>query len=223
MRILGSTIGKGFMIFDWDVKIKSKDYGVENSKQGEISISLVFALLCTLVVLNLIFFLVFFPGWDLGWISIAIFFFCDLFFCLNVAVLLLLFRFVDLEGTQWHACEHKTINLLRSDKKVSLENLKKAKRVHWDCGTGFSSLLFVVSLGVLLLLKNGLLTWLWQEQIAPWYILPFLWGLIGLSFGPSLLLQYFFTTAEPTEEQLQEALDVAKRFVGAKSLVLVKD
>lgn len=215
MHICGNCRGRGFVIFDWDVKIKSKNYGIGETG-NEPGKKIYIILLCALVVLNLVLFLVFFPGWNLGWSSVVVFFFCDFIFCLAVGLLLFLFRFVDLEGAQWHACEHKVVNLIKSGKKVNLENLKRAKRVHWDCGTWIISMLFVGSLGTLILLKNGLLTWLWQEQYAPWYILPLAWGLIGLAYAPSLPLQYFFTTAEPTEAQLKESLEVVRKFVALK-------
>lgn len=125
--------------------------------------------------------------------------------------LLFFSEFVGKDLVEYHACEHKVIALL-SDGKLELiiENLKKMPRVTSACGTMILAPVGILPSGICL--HNAVIGWLWRFQ-AP---LPVIFGeillfIILMVISP-FLIQFFCTTAEPSREKLEEALEVAKEF-----------
>lgn len=138
-------------------------------------------------------------------------------FCLSMILLVILDLciygafacFLDKEFRRWHACEHKVIHLINKTPDLTLENLRKMKRLHGNCGSLLFALITLTLLGeyLLLTLTGGIINYLWDIVC-----IVCLAGFLSF-FGLGLLSQYLLFTAEPTEEQLKEALRVAKEFV----------
>ena len=100
---------------------------------------------------------------------------------------------------EYHACEHKVIHLIICGSEITLSNLARMPRTAFACGTttpvGLSWIIFTIAIGIL---------------FPSWYMV------LGFIICPFLCLflswfvQFFFTTAEPSEERLEESLAVAK-------------
>lgn len=106
---------------------------------------------------------------------------------------------------EYHACEHMANSLLR-DKKLepTLDNLRRMPRVTIWCGSAIIGFLAVASILtslklILFLVLPGL-----DAVIAPISIL--------MMFIIPLALQFFFATAKPSEEKLEETMEVIKEF-----------
>lgn len=127
-----------------------------------------------------------------------------------ILVVLATEQFFFKKTNQWHACEHKAVNMLLYCDEVTMENLKKESRHHSDCGTtdceyrfGPAIFLFFCSFHYLVNFDNARLVFL--------LYLIILWSLFTATRGGfAFFLQYCFMTRKPTEEQLKETLRVAK-------------
>lgn len=53
---------------------------------------------------------------------------------ITVATILAIFLYYVCELTQWHATEHKLINVLEKQEILTIESLKKASKKHPKCG-----------------------------------------------------------------------------------------
>lgn len=104
--------------------------------------------------------------------------------------------------SQWHGCEHKLLGLYIKDIPRNKANLKKSRRQRWHCGTKAvtSTLIFGIILFVSIFIP-----------MHP--VLLIAWLFAGLYLAPlfSILFQTYLNTAEPTEEQLCEALVLATK------------
>lgn len=135
-------------------------------------------------------------------------------FCFLLHYLLYSF-FLDSTSKQWHGCEHMAADLIRSRKEINLENLRKAKRVNFRCGTTTVLCqilpLFIILLLLMLLINNEMIS---AELFCLGSITFHVPGVLGVSY----LLQKFVVTARPTEEQLKDALDVAETYTEFRGL-----
>ncbi len=146
--------------------------------------------------------------------SLIMFFQC---FALAIFVylflIILLHRFLASNETlQWHSCEHKTIALLKKKLPLTMENLRKVSRLNYFCGTTHFTL-------ECLLLPFVVFGPSFYQFSCTLFDFPFnlyfifvLFMMIML-FYPyfSCVVQYFFTTAEPSGEQLKEGLRLTNR------------
>lgn len=113
---------------------------------------------------------------------------------------------------QWHACEHKVIRLFEKKLELNLKNLKKMRRVHLRCGDSPVGEYLFEKVIVIFIFVAAYLVSLYFMRLDFSFglaligivavILIIIWGLIA----------YVFTTAKPTEKQLEETLRVAKEF-----------
>lgn len=130
---------------------------------------------------------------------------------------------------EWHACEHKAINLLRSSASINMENLKKSSRINSHCGvvgtvSGSAAGRVPVCLRAFLFINYPVICWVYRpveslfinepinQLVIFWCIsIPFWLMYVALSFSViSFLVQYFMTTAKPSEDKLEQSLELAK-------------
>lgn len=119
--------------------------------------------------------------------------------------------YTDIAGKntpEYHACEHKVCHLLEREIQPTLDNLKKMPRVTLRCGS------YDVGLFGMLPLTMGIAYLLSQFSFVTMYLSSVLiFGIASvLGVTTPLLLQYLFATREPSQEKLEEALEVAKQF-----------
>jgi len=97
---------------------------------------------------------------------------------------------------EYHACEHKVACLLSRELPLTIENLRIMPRVGIECGTSY--VVFVASFSFHAFFRI----------FFSFYIAFCFWLIVTLF---SLwFFQFFFTTAEPSEEKLLETLGVIK-------------
>lgn len=133
----------------------------------------------------------------------------------------LFYMFRNRQIREWHACEQQTINLLESCDDINMENLKRASRIRRDCGTGmlctrtfsfiYCILVYYLCYGCIRFfsIENSffclsifvIISVTFWRLYYPLFILKL--------FSP--LTQYFITTAKPSEDKLEQALEVAKK------------
>ena len=133
------------------------------------------------------------------------------------------------ETYQYHGAEHKTINCYEYGDELTVENVKKASRLHDRCGTTFIFLVLIVSILIFALvnwalgvarIENGVLQFLAKLGIEV-VLLPVIAGIsyeilklvakfdgkISLIFkAPGFFIQKVFTTREPDEEMAEVAI-----------------
>lgn len=131
-----------------------------------------------------------------------------------------LWTIVNKELKEWHACQHKTMNLLASDEALSMESLKKQSSKHVHCEVGMAAmccLLFVFYLGIILV----------DKLTAPLLGKSFFWLIFIVLYFPYAIFvsKYIsipvqkFLIAEPGDEKLNESLDLAMRVSRIKQLI----
>ena len=81
------------------------------------------------------------------------------------------------ETYQYHGAEHKTINCYEYGDELTVENVKKASRLHDRCGTTFIFLVLIVSILIFALVNWALAALHWVTGI----------GWADASFGPPFL------------------------------------
>src|SRR3989338_5896131 len=131
-----------------------------------------------------------------------------------------LWTMVNQEPREWHACQHKTMNLLSSDEILSMENLKKQSKEHIHCEAGMAAmccLLFIFYLSIVF----------FDKLTMPLLGKSYFWLLFLILYFPyailvskyiSIPIQKYLLTAEPSEEKLKESLDLAKGVLRIKQL-----
>ncbi len=164
----------------------------------------------------LLFFLLVFSTYDcttipfLSYILITIFWFILTIYAALIFAVLATSQLFFKKENQWHACEHKAVNLLSHFDKITMENLKKESRCHLKCGTHKD----IYRFGPVLFLFFCSFPYLIRPSSKCLVILLYLAIILGLyttiKGGFNFFIQYFFMTKKPTEEQLKETLRVAK-------------
>lgn len=123
---------------------------------------------------------------------------------------------------QWHACEHKIINLLESDEDLTIENFKKAP--HFHPRDGSKSIISDYSKSINKITIFNYLVIFMLLWIAGHFLLFFLLSALSLTLAIHLCflssetkictflsaLYQLINTAEPEEWQIEESLAVAK-------------
>jgi uncharacterized protein YqhQ len=125
---------------------------------------------------------------------------------------------------QYHGAEHKSIHCLENDEELTVENIRKYKRLHPRCGTNFLFIVMIIS--IIMFSFFG-----WPNPFVRILVrivcVPIVAGisyevirLIGryengftkIIAYPGMLLQYF-TTSEPEDEQIEVAIASLKAVV----------
>lgn len=112
---------------------------------------------------------------------------------------------------QWHAAEHKTMTLLEKDLPLTMENLRKMEIFRSSCGSQYFCYAFSLYLSLLISLLLFCFLFLISPSFTVIVFLFFFWFNLFFSYNLFYFLQTKFFTAEPTDEQLKEALESAKR------------
>ena len=123
------------------------------------------------------------------------------------------------ESKEWHACQHKTMNLLSSGEIPSMDNFKKQSKKHAYCEVGMaamSCLIFVFYLGVVFI----------DKWAMPFLGKSYFWLMFVILYFPYAILvskclsdpMQNLIIVEPSEEKLKESLDLALRVVRIKQL-----
>jgi len=142
---------------------------------------------------------------------------------LFVGYIVLISKMKDIQRVfEYHGAEHKTIHCYEAGDELTVENVKKYKRLHPRCGTSFLLIVIVVSIFVFMFIPNDL----------KWYVragfrlalLPFVAGLAYeiIKFAgrhdnpftrtisaPGMAMQYL-TTREPDDGQIEVAISALK-------------
>jgi uncharacterized protein YqhQ len=129
---------------------------------------------------------------------------------------------------QYHGAEHKSINAFESGVELSVEAVKKHTTRHARCGTSF--LLVVMVLSVIVFIFMGRPEGI-AERLRRLLAVPVIAGLsyeliklagkrkdgalMKVMTAPGLALQRF-TTREPSEDQIEVALEALRRALGLK-------
>ncbi len=119
---------------------------------------------------------------------------------------------------QYHGAEHKVINAFESGKKLTVENVRQASRLHYRCGSSFILLTVIVGMIIYFFVPADPL---WLRLTNRVLLIPVV---IGIAFEvlqltnavrdipilkylgyPGLSLQ-LLTTKEPTDEQIEVAI-----------------
>jgi uncharacterized protein YqhQ len=127
---------------------------------------------------------------------------------------------------EYHGAEHKSINAFESGAELSVEAVKKHTTRHARCGTSF--LLVVMVLSIIVFIFMGRPESL-ADRLRRLLAVPLIAGLsyelmklagkhrggalMKVMTAPGLALQRF-TTREPSEDQIEVALEALKRAVG---------
>lgn len=128
---------------------------------------------------------------------------------------LLYFRENDMTR-KYHGLEHKVCTLIAGGYDLTLENISKASKCHIACGTNFASLAAFAPIVLFTAFLVSRVRFNFVPQSGPFHEVLF-WSPLALLLLSGFLGQYFFTVKEPTEEQLEEGLEVASR---AKELLI---
>lgn len=123
------------------------------------------------------------------------------------------------ESKEWHACQHKTMNLLSSGEIPSVDNFKKQSKKHAYCEVGMaamSCLLFVFYLGVVFI----------DKWTTPFLGKSYFWLMFVILYFPYTILvsrclsgpTQNLIIAEPSEDKLKESLDLALKVLRIKQL-----
>ena len=139
------------------------------------------------------------------------------------------------ETYQYHGAEHKTINCYEYGDELTVENVKKASRLHDRCGTTFIFLVLIVSILIFALVNWALaaLHWVtgigWADAVISFIVkIIFLPVIAGISYevlrllsktdsvlvlplkAPGYLLQKL-TTREPDDPMIECAIAAFKK------------
>jgi uncharacterized protein YqhQ len=129
---------------------------------------------------------------------------------------------------EYHGAEHKSIHTFESGEDLSVANVRKHTTKHTRCGTSFLLVVMVISILVFIFMGKPDTV---KERLLRLCAVPLIAGvsyeitklaskkeegiLMRLVTAPGLALQRF-TTREPSDEQIEVALDALKHALGSK-------
>ncbi len=230
MTILnGTSWSKGFIVLFYyrkariSIRAESKEFSADNPDFSLINfrkqIIHLFRLLLPLFLLaHCLFF------WKGNIVADLILLIILTIFIRSSVALIITLRHVVLTAKQWHSCEHKLIGLLKkiirknSVQDLTVYNLARQLRMNWACGTTMHvffplALFLLYVVGVLMPVKFLLIPFGYHLYFGtPTVILGAIIFFVVL-FIASYLVQFFFWTAKPTQEQLEETIRVGKEFI----------
>jgi uncharacterized protein YqhQ len=130
---------------------------------------------------------------------------------------------------EYHGAEHKSIHCFETGENLSVENVKKHTTRHARCGTSF--LLIVMVISILIFIFMGRPDDI-RERLLRLCAVPLIGGLsyelirlagkrgggivMKVVTAPGMALQRF-TTREPSEDQIEVALDALKNALGREA------
>lgn len=142
--------------------------------------------------------------------------------CIFITYILLVSKMNDIKRVfQYHGAEHKTIFCYESGEELTIENVKKQKRLHPRCGTSFLILVMIISV-----ILFSFISWEnpVERVIIRLLLLPVVAGLsyelikfagrhdgiiVRIISAPGMWLQKI-TTKEPDESQIEVAIESLK-------------
>ncbi len=148
--------------------------------------------------------------------------------CIFLCFLYFTARQKDVHRTyMFHGAEHKTIACYEAGLDLTVENARTCSRLHPRCGTSFLFMVMIISI-----LFFSLFSWsnVWVRMITRLAMLPVVAGLsyevnrfagrhdnflTNLLRKPGLALQKL-TTAEPTDDMLEVAIEAMNRVIPEK-------
>lgn len=125
----------------------------------------------------------------------------------ELSIFLSVFRLSPL--SKIHASEHMVINAIEKGLPLSVKTVQMQSRVHKRCGTN----LIVFLLGILLIFYfiNTIVPKIWIVRFVISFFL--FMGLLNYWKEVGYKLQEFFTTATPSEEQIENAIKAGKELL----------
>jgi uncharacterized protein YqhQ len=133
---------------------------------------------------------------------------------------------------EYHGAEHKSIHAFEAGKSLTVENVKNYTTRHARCGTSFLLVVMVISIIVFIIIGRPETI---VDRLRRLLAVPLIAGisyevirlagkgkggaLMKIVSAPGLLLQRF-TTREPSEEQIEVALDALKHALGPDAAAL---
>jgi len=146
-------------------------------------------------------------------------------FVIFLAYLILMAQIREIKRLfQYHGAEHKVINCYESGEALTIDNIKRHKRLHKRCGTSFLLFVMLISMIFFLFVRTDIL---WLRVLSRILFVPFIAGVsyevikwAGISKSPivriisfpGLMLQKI-TTAEPDAGQIQVAVAALEKVV----------
>jgi uncharacterized protein YqhQ len=131
---------------------------------------------------------------------------------------------------EYHGAEHKSINALESGDDLSVENVRKHTTRHARCGTSFLLIVMVISIIVFIFMGRPDDI---RERLLRLAAVPLIGGvsyelirlagrqkggvIMRIMTAPGLALQRF-TTREPSDDQIEVALEALKRARGPEAV-----
>ena len=140
---------------------------------------------------------------------------------------------------QYHGAEHKAINTMESGQELTMENCRKATRLHPRCGTNFAIIVLLLDIAVMTFVMRYPLGYenahyMVNLALRALINLPILFMVAGVAyemirfagkfrssavvqafFIPGLMTQYI-TTAPPQDDQIEVALVALRAVVEAE-------
>lgn len=158
---------------------------------------------------------------------------------LNVIWTVIKMKTGNQNALEWHACEHKSFVLLRSDLDPTIKNLKQCPPDNIWCGGSYimtvleiylsswilillittflkSSLVNLISLALLIFIASAHILFLLISGVPllkSRMLLPITIALAKPAAILPLAMQRFFTTKEPSNEKLQETIEALRSFI----------
>ncbi len=150
-----------------------------------------------------------------------------------VIYILIISLFSDIKNLfMYHGAEHRSVHSwekYKDFKKLNVSNTQKFKSLHPRCGTSF--LLFVIFISLLVYLLIPMQTYFWLNYLYRLLLLPVIIGvsyeflkftakhentwIMKLLIQPGLLMQKL-TTSDPTDAQVEVAIDSLKHAIKAQ-------
>lgn len=141
-----------------------------------------------------------------------------LFVTIFISYIVSIFKFHPMGKTlrYFHGAEHKTINCYENGDEVNIKNARKCSTIHPRCGTSFIGYLVFIKLLIFNVIFNFIVAPTWVKTITLVFLFSLTYEVFKLvnkhevillrpvkKFG---LLMQSFTTAEPSDEQLETAI-----------------
>lgn len=128
---------------------------------------------------------------------------------LDLLIFLTLFKISPL--SQIHASEHKVINAIEKGLPLDTQSVQMQSRIHTRCGTN----LLVLFLGIVFIfyITNIFIPKIWFLRFLTSFGL--LLGLFSYWKQMGYKIQEFFTTKEPTDDQINDAIKVGEELLAS--------
>lgn len=155
-------------------------------------------------------------------------------FAIFLGYLLLVSRMKDIRRVfEYHGAEHKAINCHEAGDALTVDNVRKAGRLHRRCGTSFLLFVMIISMIFFLFVRTDVL---WLRVASRILFVPFIAGVsfevikwagaskspfVRIVSFPGLMLQKI-TTAEPDDGQIEVAIAALEGVFDYEKRLLIK-